>query len=349
MNKLLKRSLPVLMAVMLTGSTLFGAATSKPAVLSLDYAITCGLAKDNTVSTYNKQIDYYQRVKDFTGDLASDTYKNAKLSKEQMERDKEYVKDKVAYNIENLYYNILLTQKSQDVLKVQISLQEKTIKQNEIKLKQGYLSQLDYDTSVATLEQYNNAYQKTVDGLENMRITFKDTTGIDISKYVLEEDYTYEPFSYEGYSSIESYIDTQLDEYNKFAERQIDLLENSSAYDDDGKTGNYYVLKTKKEYDVASAELGNENLRKAQKSTLLTQYNTLLSTEKDMANLKNTIELGEQQLNKAEIQYNAGYLSLMDYERQQFSQLNNEYNQLSNIINYNLGKTVLEKPWVALS
>ena len=345
MNRLLKRSLPILMALMVSSSTIL-AATAEPKILSLDYAISCGLAKDNTVSTYFKGTEYYQRVKDYTNDLASDGYKSARLAKEQMERDMEYVKDKVGYKVENLYYNILLTQKSQDVLKVQISLQEKTLKQNEIKLKQGYLSQLDYDTSAAALEEYKNNYKKTEDALEQLRINLKELTGIDVSKYALEEDYSYVPFSYEGYSSIESYIDTQLDEYNKFAERQVKLTESSSAYDDDGRSGNYYVLKTKKDYDIATAELANESTRKGQKSTLLTQYNTLLSTEKDMANLKSTIELGEQKLNKAEIQYNAGYLSLMDYEMQQFSQLSNEYNQLKNVINYNLGKMALEKPWV---
>lgn len=338
----LKKGLVILTVVALSSMTLLGSEITEPKVLELSYAVECGIAKDSTNAVTSSSIKYQDGVIK-SSELGSDAYINALNSKNKAERELQYQKDIVEYNITSMYADLVLGSKQIEVLDKQSAMAEKKLKQIEIKLAKGYASQLDYDTQQVKIAELKTSRETASENLKITQIKFRDKTNIDVSKYILDENYDYEIFNYGESTSIEAYISKYVDEYYKYDE---EAAEHKKVETNEGIEYGVYTAYLLRNLNATSAEVTTEQAKLNKKQSLLSTYTSLVKTEKEIQQMKTNLELMDKNLKKAEIQYNAGYMSLLDFEDAKSNKESAEFNLLKAIYGYNLNKMLLQKPWI---
>ncbi len=347
LNKGIKKALLLLSVTSLITTSVLAAPVTEKKELDLEHAIGMAISKDDTLAQYSRSIEVYKEQKKVTSDLSSAVYNEKAILLNEAERKKQYRKDVITKDVTNQYQDIVLLQKNIELLKEQISLNEKQVKQASIKKEKGFCDDLTYEKAVLTLETAKTRKEQAEKNLEDAKKSFLKLTNLNLDRYILKVDDTYEPFIIE--ESIASYASTMATELVKYTEQRIQLSE-ENFWENISTAGNGGTAPTYDVYLEQKSNLQNskENVKSMYDSYRLlieTKY-TVLNAQLDTINTKaNEYKNSVKEMKALEIKYKAGYISTLDYETQKVALDTKQVDYLNEVYKYNILKMQFEKPW----
>lgn len=347
LNKGINKVLLFLSVICLLITSVFAAPVIEKKALNLDEAINMAISKDDALAQYSRSIEVYKEQRKAISDLSLGTYNEKSLLINEAEQNREYRKDAIMKDVTEQYQNVILLQKNIDLLKQQITLNEKQVKQTYIKKEKGFCDALTYEKAVQDLETVKKNKVQTEEKLEDVKQSFLKLTNINLDQYILQVDYMYEPFVLEG--NISSYASGMATKLVKYTEERIQLSEENFWE----KISTAGVGGTAPTYDVyLEQKVALQNSKEKAKSVYDT-YKLLIETRYTALNGQlDTIKAKESEYKTSvkeilalEIKYKAGYISTLNYETQKFDLEAKQLAYLNEIYNYNIMKIQIEKPW----
>lgn len=314
-------------------------------ILTIEEATKMAVNNNSQLRTYELSMEATkEKMKDDR--LEFYQYMDMDISKRQLDQTMKFLKDQITYDVWKSYNSYILAQQQLVLMEKEITLAAKEQKQAEIKKERGIISQVDYDTILVKIENTKNEELAKEQEIVNLSKNFKMLVGVDINKYELENNITYEAFKQVG--SIDSYIESKVDDMLKYNEESVKYadetrIERASINGMAPYWSDYLGEKANTSQKATTIEQQREQYKKS----LLSTYATLLSNEKQLEQLNANSKVQNKQLKVAEIKYQAGLISAYEYEstKQQVDQTS--YQIISLTYACETAKKILEKPWVA--
>ncbi len=347
LNKGIKKVLLLLSVTSLLTSSVLATPVTEKKVLDLDYAITMAISKDETLGEYSRNIEVYKEQKATADNLSSSMYNSKVIDIAETERKKQYRKDVIAKEVTEQYQNIALLQRNIELFKEQISLNENQVKQATIKKEKGFCDELTYEKVVRTLEESKVKKEQTEKNLEDAKKSFIKLTNLNLDRYNLKVDDTYEPFKLD--KSINSYASGMATELVKYADEKVKLSEDSfweNIYRSGPEgTGPTYAAYLEQKTAVENSKVDIKTMYDEYRLLIETKY-TALSAQLDTINTKaNEYKSSIKEMKVLEIKYKAGYISTLDYETQKYALDAKQVDYLNEVNKYKILKMQFEKPW----
>ena len=318
-------------------------------ILTLDYAISSAMDREEKVGVLDQQIDAYDEQIKVITDYASPLYYSTKYAQDSVIQQRKLLKDSVGYKVTLLYDGIIMLQKQIELNKVDIEIAEKEMKQVEIKNKNGQLSELSLAEAKANLEKKQAEQKQDLLSLEDYKNQFFNLTHIDIENYdTIEENLSYEPLDYPG--GTDALIQWNVDYYLKNTEAYI-AYQNDNIIDYTQYKYNVYtgipenILKAAKA-EVAQSSYDTQQQKKNMIESLQSCVAELEKLQQTIAMQQTEIENQKANLALSKIKYEHGYISQVEFQKSEQVLLQLELVHIQNIYTYQQQKMVLEKPWV---
>ncbi len=355
MKRLIKKLAIVLLSSLLAMTPVYAAETAattatKPkeekVVLSLAKAIDAANSYSIELSNNAAALEQYKaQLESLNVKGLVSQYQATYYTKLKNEQDKEFIKDKIAYDITNQYYGMVTQKKAIDLLDQKIALQQKYLRKADIQKENGLLDNLSYQKVKAALESAKAEKAKAQQTLEQLQKTFEINTNIKPDSYVLEETITYTPFEYKG--SVEGYASSMA---GKLTEYNVKIAEYNNEAGIDALMAGAMVYKA----DLEAVKAGSvqsvnsiEQAKKAYKQAIIATYTTLLNTEQSIAVAKEQLVIKEAEVAKLDIQLKAKLVSQLEYDEAVYAKNELEQSIYQSIVAYNKAKMSFEKPWVS--
>lgn len=335
-------SMPLYAANTEVTSALEVEASSEKPVLALETAIQAALSSSNDLSLNSKQDKVYKEQLEYMNDLSTLTYQTLYTSKQQNAQNREFLKEKISYDVTKRYYEIMLAQEELSNLSEDIALKEKELRAIEIKKELGLATMLDYDAKQVELDKLKADQTAKTEALTSLKANFKTITNIDVDQYTIEGDIALDKLET---TNSEGLINSVIQEYLRYSKElaQISLDHIMDNYQGQAPTVAEY---TQTEYDAKKTISSLEEQEDSLKQSLTTMYANLLSIEEQIATVQAQISLLETQLKVAKAQYEAGHISKLEYDLKVSGLKDSQYSLDSLINSYNLLKEQICKPWV---
>ncbi len=347
LGHMLKAATVLMASVALLATPTWAAEEAKP-VLEIQKAIDMAIGKDDILGQYSRNIEVYKEQTEEMRDISSLAYSTKQLDTREAEQKKTFRKDTIANEVENDYNNMFLLEKRISLLDEQINLGEKQIKQAKIKKDRGYCDALTYEKIVQEVENKKVSKMQLEKNLEDAKKDFLNLTNLDVDKYVLVADETYQPFVLE--KSLSAYSSDMANELTKYADQKatlnVDNFWDTIYKSGDGGTGPTYTQYLEGKANVETAKEQVKASYDNYKLLIETKYTALAPQLDTIKNKKDNYNTSVKDMKVAEIKYKSGYLSAIDYETQkvQLDALQVEY--LEEVFKYKELKKQVEKPWV---
>ncbi len=366
-----------------------GAVTNDNKVLTLNKVIDAAVNNDEQIKVYNSQKKYYKDMQDYYDEVDDDNGEDKNdVNLKDVEQSKNFRVDGVEYEITNLYNDILLLQK-------QIELQEIVVNNKSVETEQYRLQQKHGLITSLKLEEYEQELQKEKDTLQNYINNKKDSekkltslTGIDVSKYKLNDTLQFNPFRVSG--NVDDYVEEKVNIMLKYKKEIIDLTKDKvddmededkdeinmpspsdSKYQTvtiDPETGEKKSEPNKTAYEAAckevlsgyveyletrkGAETGEYQLKaqeKQAKNQLRSAYSTILDMENQMNQIIAKINTTNKNLANIKLQYSLGLMTTNQYNKAVADCMQADIGLRQLANGYYKAATAFEKPWVASS
>ena len=319
--------------------------------LTLEHAIASGIDNEGKFGVMSKKIDAYEaQLKSAGQSLESDAYHSANYQLNDARQQKEFIKDKVAYNVTKLYHSIVVKKDEIALAKSGIDLLEKQLKQAELKFEKGYISQLELTKVQKDLEDQVARLKNSETALEDLEKQFLNLTNINIKNYdSFEADTECKPLEYEN--GVNTLITLNVDKYMKYREEYVET-QKGDAFELAVKASGgvaptattYYTTKA----DLAEREYSTEKARKDLTEQLNSTYAALEQLQKSIDMQQASIDYNKKQLDTLKVKYNKGLACEIDVEEAEYnlSKLEAEYEKSA--YSYQEQKMLLETPWAIL-
>ena len=339
-----KRGIKLLAILMMSIMSIACMASELP-VLKLETAIKSAINTDGTLKVYEKQLHAAQERMLNTFNMPVTTYQVNNLNKQDYEQMIKYRKDALAYQVTKLYNEILVLQKKVDFYPTQLAMEERDFKQAQIKYNNGLISRLDYELAESKLEKQKNSLVDLEAQLEENRVVFQELTKYNVKNYQLENSEEIEFYTYRG--NVQRHFEENVDQMLKYTKELAELNDNNVFYDmmatNDYSTSTYYTNKAN-----AANTLNNIEVSKQQRiSTLNTLYTTLLTTEKNIKEIEQSVADLEKTLVSLKVQYENGAISELAVRRQEQEIESLELNLFEARMKYTSLVEAIKKPWVS--
>ncbi len=354
MKRLIKKLAIVLLSSLLAMTPVYAietatTTTNKPneekVVLSLAKAIDAAYTYSLELSNNAAALEQYKAQMDSLSVKGLvNQYQATYYSKLKNEQDKDFIKDKITYDITNQYYGMVTQKKAIRLLDEKIALQQKYMRRADIQKENGLLDNLAYQKVKADLEATKVEKDKAVQTFEQLQKNFEINTNIKPDSYMLEETIEYTPLEFKG--SIEGYATSMAGKLTEYSQK---IAEYSNEARIDALLNGPMVFKS----DLEDAKAGSvqnvnniEQAKKSYKQAIIATYTTLLNTEKSIAVAKEQLLIKEGELAKLDIQFKAKLVSQLDYDEAVYTKNELEQKIYDSIVLYNKCKMSFEKPWV---
>ncbi len=272
----------------------------KTANLSLELSEKQVESSQNTVD-YNTGSNGLQSILSLIKNQAS--YKNS-------EEEKAVTEQKIAYEMEQSFIEILNLERDIEISERNIDIQEKNLNISRAKYNMGLLSKQELNEAESSFEKSkeNIETQKT-----NLKNAFKNLNIIigesDTSKeYNLLIDVDYEPVEIE--TSIETYAEARTLESVavKNAERNLQVTKQSYVVEQVSDTGTTVSL-MQAENSVSTSEMSLSDMKENMENQIVNLYNTIKSLETSIENNKKQLSDLNKNLEIAKLKYDMGSIS----------------------------------------
>ncbi|WP_070000259.1 TolC family protein [Cellulosilyticum sp. I15G10I2] len=337
-----KKLLTVFMSIVLLSALPLSAAELKP-VLKLDDAVQSAFVRSNQVSLNVKEYDLLREQLKAIEGASFVSYQTMYLTKAKNEQQAQIIKDQITYDITNRYNALILLEKEIMNLDASIMINSKKLQTMALQKKLGLVSTLEFDNAQIQLDMQKSTHKAKLEALTNDQNHFKVLTGKDLSKYLLDDAISYEPFRITG--SVENYTNNKAADYLKY-DKDIVALQADNILQE-GATPMPWAVYLGEKYKVDKNLSTLENNQEKIKQGLISSYSTLLSLEEQIATLQNQLKLIHNQLQIAKLQAEVGMITKLDYDTQLIKLQDTDYALIKLITNYNSLKTAIQKPWVS--
>jgi hypothetical protein len=229
-------------------------------LLTLDDAIKAAISNSETLALDDKKISYQDKTNDLNEekddnsktissdekDFNDDT-RDVTLKKYKQQRD--FDEDVLSQKVITKYNSIVTSQMKIDKTAKALELKNKDLSDANFKESLGMITSTSYKSTELDIKNLQITQKASESALENAKDSFKVLTGIDVDKYSLEQDISYETFKIDG--SIDNYLDNVIDKYLKYSEQLVKL---NKDYYNDNKITDSYVSNAKTVTDAAIAQ-----------------------------------------------------------------------------------------------
>ena len=339
------KSLMKLMAITSIGIMSITSFAAELPVLKLDTAVKSAVNTNSTVSVYEKQIKALNEQMLTTANIASTTFKSNNIQKQAYEQKITYIEDATAYDVTNLYNEIVLLKKQIAFTDTKLKTKEKELKQLEIKYKSGYISKLDYELAQSQIDEIKKTKVTLEANLEDARAEFNRLAKYDINYYTLEDNFEFEDYTYVG--NVQRYFGESVDQMLKHDQELAELQQSRVSYDlaemGDYSLASYYTGKANAASQVNSVELTKQNYI----TSLNSMYSNLTTIGQNIKVLQNQIADAQKSLDAKKVKYEKGFVSELEIEKDEVTLEEMQLNLIELINNHNSLKAAIRKPWVS--
>lgn len=317
-------------------------------LLTLNSVIEKAIGKEEKVSVLHKQIEAYKEKLQSVQNIGGMAYQTTRYAYEQILLDEETLKDKVAYQVTQLYETILLLQKQIQLNEKEIEIAQKELQAAQIKKNKGQLSIYDLSQAQLAIENKKAEKQKNEWALLDNQTQFFNLTGLHLEDDAIwEEDLSYEVLGEE--EALQHIITKNVDYYMENTEayaayqeeHMVDVLEYKY-----GSTGVTMEMWTNNKADLAQNSYQVSQQRKQLIQSLQTTSVELKKLEETIALQEKNIAQMQEQLKKISIYYSKGHVSELEKLKAEQSVRQLELSKIQSIYTYQQLKMAFEKPWV---
>jgi hypothetical protein len=213
--------------------------TDGKSILTLADCIQSAISISNTLALDENKINYqektnnlYDKVDDFNDpddDVKDFNKDNADIKLKQLEQQRDFDEDKLAYDVMNKYNNIVIKQINIDKTSKELDIKKAELEQLKLKVSLGIQISTDLKSKELEIQDKQNTLTNSQNQLKDLEYSFKALTGKDVSKYTLDQDIKFEQFKIDG--SLDDYLDGVIDSYLKYSNQVING--NKDYFDDD--------------------------------------------------------------------------------------------------------------------
>ncbi|PHV71551.1 hypothetical protein CS063_02990 [Sporanaerobium hydrogeniformans] len=353
MKRLVKKLAIIVLSSMMMTASVYAADNNtiqvtkeQKKVLTLEKAIEAATIYSLELSSNAQELEAYKANLESLGIKGvGSQYQATYYSKLKNEQDRQFIKDKITYDITTQYYSLMMQQKAAKLLDEKIALEQKYVQRAEIQKENGLLDNLSYQKIKSQLEATKIDKIKATQNYEQTQKTFEMNTNIKMDHYTLEDKVEYAPLVFKG--SIDGYAASMAGKLTEYSEKIAKFSGEASI--DTLLNGGQMVYKS----DLVAAQATNaqkennvEQSKKAYKQAVIGIYTTLLNTEQSIEVAKEQLAIKTAEVNKLGIQLKAGLISQLAYDEAVYAKNNLENQIYQNVISHNQYKMSFEKPWV---
>lgn len=318
------------------------AAEQKP-ILKLEEAVQSAISSSNQAAINSNQYEALKEQMKVSQGADYYQYQSIYLKKAKNEQQKQLLEDRITSDITSKYNAMIVLENEIEGMYKSIGISVKELRQAELKSQKGLMNPVLYQSKQNEIETLKTSIKAKEEELQNAKLYFKVLTGKDMAEYILEETISYEPFKIEGL--VEGYINSKISTYLQY-DKEIAKFEQDNIIKDGDPTPFYAnYLNTKTAADTAVLQLDDKQI--TLKQTLINQYTSLLSLEDQISGLQLQLEVLDKTLRSAELKYQAGMISVLEYDKQQAKKQEIELQLLKLKNSYGSLKDMIQKPWTA--
>jgi len=324
---------------------------------TLDEAIELAKQHDSTVITLNaeqrqQEKDYKTAKKDdliwkskqgYSLSTAEEylihhgyALETAQLKYDSYIKSIENAENKVEYNLINTLYNLELAKENIEVLEETVELMEKQKLVYELKYKINWITKLELDNFVLSLNQTKNTLENTKAkfelGKESVRIMLGENEDVNVilpeidnSELIIENINEY---CKENIDKNKSLLELR---YNYRALENQYLTMKEGFYDEIIENTSYQTKVLKDQYEAMKQQLDIviNNLSTA----YISHYNDIRISDLNLVEHKNKLDLAKANFEIVKTRYESGYVAELDYKSASISLKQSELEYMSEKIN----------------
>lgn len=319
--------------------------------LTVEQAVEKAIAYSRTLKNLDESIEIaeidemvtryaWQSSLDSTSTVSySIALKNLRNSLKNYDADKEVEKNKIEYNIKQLFYGLKDAQRSIELYDEGIDLSSRQLEIYKVMLKVGKLSQVEYDAQVTSHENLVASKLALENSMSAAYRTLNQLMGENVNnKYnIIIEDKEFTPVSSQLDLDITIARALSSNQTVKKLEDTVDIAKyTSDTYGYRGSTG---VTTSDKEsidsqYNQASRGLGDT--KTALTSSIKTVYENIKNTESTYAQNAAKLRNMEEQLLVKETQLKLGKITQIELDQFKYSMEQLKAQQESAVRSYDL-------------
>ena len=249
---------------------------------------------------YNVQVDNDQ-MNDDTQDYNQE---NNELSIKQLKQQRDYQEDILRNKVRNAYNELVSSELDLENLNLQLDSINKKYSDMKLKNQIGLATSLDMDEFQLNVQKLKDRIQASEIALKTAQYSFKNLTGIDVTKYSLNQDIKYDKFEIDG--SVDEYLDQIVEDFIESSFKQ-EIIDNDKEHLNDirddvkitkddkaPKKEDYYKTVTDSESGVSSTVFDKDGYATALSdyTKKLQEYLQYLGNK--LTNLSNQTTLNEE-------------------------------------------------------
>lgn len=318
-------------------------------LLTLDKVVQSAINKEDKVSVLNKQINAYKEKLNMISDISGMSYYTVKYSYDQALQEQETLRDTVTYKAMKLYQSITMLQKQIEFSELDIEIAKKELLVAQIKSNNGQLSKLSVSQAKYNLDNEEAKKKQNELLLADYKSQLLSLTNINLDDYDnLEEDFSYDALGEE--QNVNGLIMKNVDYYMKNTEAYVayqqDHIVEALEYKYGTNTGITMDMWEANKADLAQNSYNTEKQREQMIESLRTTVVELKKLEETIALQEIQFKNMQEEFKTIEINYNKGYVSLLDKQKREQSMKQLELARIQNLYTHTQLKMIFEKPWV---
>ena len=334
----LRKTLMIGILAMATLVSTEAATTTVKSDLTLEQAVSRAISSCDVKEVYGSYLEAYEEQNRYSKDLFSANYRERNLGEKRYQFNMKHINDKVAADTTEVYLNVVLTNKQISLLKEKIELQEKQLKQMELKKEKGLASILDYKNAEDQLTSTKASLVQAEKSLDDLSIRFKNLTHMEIKNYQLEEEFNLEEPAIEG--TPEAYFDKSLQDYYALQQEVIEINELRQGTIFDTDYASYLQLEAK----TVQSKYDLKTLKENCQTQLMAYYNALARYKVAVESYNAQLNTEKEKIKAQEVKYEKGLISKIEYESALVGLHSLEYNRVESICSYMKNKVKVERP-----
>ncbi|TCO78770.1 stalk domain-containing protein [Marinisporobacter balticus] len=274
-------------------------------------------------------------------------YRGQQIALNVAEKDVETMKEKIAYDVKNAYYNVLKSEKTKKLAALGLEIKREKMNHANLKYEQSMTSEFeknkakrDYEEAKKTYEMSQKALDLVYEGL-NYSVGFKPE-----ERYILEDHIVFDEIP-EVDLNLNTHIPTMINKSPQIwaLEQKIDLAQLGLDLFVFNSDGDYEATKI----DRNTLDVDLSSLKEAYEENLRKLHTGLETLEKKYESTQIALEKAQEDLKVEKLNYAVGNGIALQVKvaEIQVEELKNKRDEI--IMEYNDKATLYQKPWLALS
>lgn len=335
-----------------------------PNLLTFDEAFKKAIASSTTIGSLKLSAKQAEERRDEASDIltytpigtgngegdssirsATSSLKQQEINRQSTKKELELEEDKVAYNLQKVYYGVLQAERALEVSELSYEQAKTDMYIIEEKQKSALASEVELKDAATKVEEANNnlqsAKQDVIDAYEQLNKQIG--TSMD-NRYTLEQPIEYEALEdenpdYQVAKVLSDNITVWLAEQQiELAQLQLDLYTFNT-----GSLDNYTV----KELDVDKKEYELADTKKQIEMNIRSIFNSIKQQESQYLTLQSNLEKAKRNQETIKTKYNFGMATTYELLQAKLNVKQLEQQLFDTKVQLNTLRTAYEKPWAA--